>query len=74
MAPQEQPIYRADIKGRVAETKAECVDIMRNQIAMAEEFIGLGEDLPAWDEYSVYLTETELKACFKQAVRATAAA
>lgn len=63
------PIYRSDIKGQVAEYKRECAECMRNQIATADFFLLLAEDAPAYEEYAVYLTDDELRACFKAAQR-----
>ena len=66
-SPSAKPIYRSDIRGLVAETKADCIAQMRNEIATAEVFILLPEDCEAWWDYADTLTEGEIRACFKEA-------
>lgn len=56
------PIYRQDVKGSVREAIAEFEAVARNQIAHTDIFILAAEDLPAYDEYAVYLTPAEMKA------------
>lgn len=64
------PKYREDAKGKIPALKAECVDMMRGNIATSDCFTVLPEDCECYDEYSQYLTEKELADCFKKALRA----
>lgn len=62
------PKYRADIAGNVAAIKADCVAMFRGEIQQADHFIVAHEDCTSTlGEYSQYLTDAELRACFKKA-------
>lgn len=61
------PHYRADATGNIAGIKADCVVQMKNELATADDFIINVDDTAAHGEYSKYLTDAELRACFKKA-------
>lgn len=67
--PNNAPQWRADIKGQVAEYKADCVAQIKNEIRNSCEFIMGAEDTRAWEDFAQYLTETEIRNCFKNATR-----
>lgn len=64
------PKYRDDAKGNIAATKEDCVASMRGNIANSDHFTLAPEDCECYQEYAQYLTEKELAACFKKALRA----
>lgn len=67
--PSATPRYRNDIKGNVARVKLDCTDEMRSEIQHSEDFILTPEDTDAWHDYADTLTITEIRACFKAAIR-----
>jgi hypothetical protein len=63
------PKYREDIKGHVRAIKSECVDLMAGEIKHTDCFIMCWDDCTlAVQEYTQYLTDAELAACFKLAI------
>lgn len=66
-----QPKYREDVKGNLAATKADCLHMMKLAAKRGGDEFGNfymdAEDSPAWDEYSPYLTEQEMRALWKKA-------
>lgn len=67
--PNNAPAWRAEIKGQIAEYKADCIAQMKNEIRNSCEFIMLPEDTRAWEDFAQYLTETEIRTCFRNATR-----
>ena len=65
------PRHRDSAKGKVAVLIRECADLMRGEISRADFFIVCAEDCTlAHDEYSPYLTDSELTKAFRAALKA----
>lgn len=63
------PKYRNEIKGEVAAVKRDCVDTFRGELRSDDNFIFNWRDTKTYREYADMLTERELEACFKKAIR-----
>lgn len=63
------PIYRDDVKGKVAAHISECVDCMAGNMRSADYFVIAPEDCDCFAEYAQYLTDAELMRAFKLAAR-----
>lgn len=65
-----RPIHRVDIAGSVREIVGECQAAMSEEIETADHIIARAEECAAWNEYTDYLTEKEMRGAFARAVGA----